>query len=506
MPFEANEGQRELLDKLSQFIISPTPRKAFILRGYAGTGKTSIMAALVGALQQLQQRIVLLAPTGRAAKVLSKYARVPAYTVHKYIYRARSKSAPSLEDGTKSLQNATLQFGGKEQFTLRDNLHKNTLFIVDEASMISGLRDNPIFGSGNLLDDLIKFVYSSEGCSLLLLGDDAQLPPVGSDLSPALNENYIAGYQLDTQSHTLTTVARQASDSGILENATRLRPLALGKSLEDGALRLQDATQQFRGTEDFWDILKFGKDVQTVSGAELLEALEQSYNEVGVEETILLTRTNKRTNIYNQGIRARILWREEEISGGDRLMVVKNNYFWTEKYEDMPFLANGDMLEVVRLRNEREMYGYHFADVELRSVDYDWEIDAVLWLDTLRSDKPEDNQLMHKDLFWKIAEDYPELQHNKKKLTEAIYESPYYNALQARMAYAITGHKSQGGQWARVFIDPQIGGAQTKVAPSLEDSSTRLQFRDTDDQTRSFYRWLYTAITRATEKVYLIKN
>lgn len=489
LPFEANEGQMELLDKLSQFIVSPAPRKAFILRGYAGTGKTSIMAALVGALQQLRQHIVLLAPTGRAAKVLSKYAHVPAYTIHKYIYRARSKSAPSLEaTGDEAIRR---EARSKEQFTLRDNLHKNTLFIVDEASMISGLRDNPIFGSGNLLDDLVKFVYSSEGCSLLLLGDDAQLPPVGSDLSPALSKDYIAGYQLDTQSHTLTTVARQASDSGILENATRLRPLALGKSLEDGALRLQDAMLQFRGTEDFWDILEFGKDVQTVSGAELLEALEQSYNEVGVEETILLTRTNKRTNIYNQGIRARILWREEEISGGDRLMVVKNNYFWTEKYEDLPFLANGDMLEVVRLRNEREMYGYHFADVQLRSLDYDWEIDAVLWLDTLRSDKPEDNQLMHKDLFWKIAEDYPELQHNKKQLTEAIYESPYYNALQARMAYAITGHKSQGGQWERVFIDPQIGGDRREVK---------------GDEAREFYRWLYTAITRATKKVYFIKN
>ena len=504
LPFEANEGQMELLDKLSQFIVSPTPRKAFILRGYAGTGKTSIMAALVGALQQLRQHIVLLAPTGRAAKVLSKYARVPAYTIHKYIYRARSRSVPSLEArgdearGDEAIRREARgdeairrEARGKEQFTLRDNLHKNTLFIVDEASMISGLRDNPIFGSGNLLDDLVKFVYSSEGCSLLLLGDDAQLPPVGSDLSPALSKDYIAGYQLDTQSHTLTTVARQASDSGILGNATRLRPLALGKSLEDGALRLQDAMLQFRGTEDFWDILEFGKDVQTVSGAELLEALEQSYNEVGVEETILLTRTNKRTTIYNQGIRARILWREEEISGGDRLMVVKNNYFWTEKYEDLPFLANGDMLEVVRLRNEREMYGYHFADVQLRSLDYDWEIDAVLWLDTLRSDKPEDNQLMHKDLFWKIAEDYPELQHNKKQLTEAIYESPYYNALQARMAYAITGHKSQGGQWERVFIDPQIGGERREVK---------------GDEAREFYRWLYTAITRATKKVYFIKN
>ena len=497
LPFEANEGQVELLDKLSQFIVSPTPRKAFVLRGYAGTGKTSIMAALVGALQQLQQRIVLLAPTGRAAKVLSKYARVPAYTIHKYIYRARTKGAPSLEArGNEAIRREAR--GERQAFTLRDNLHKNTLFIMDEASMISGLRDNPIFGSGNLLDDLVKFVYSSEGCSLLLLGDDAQLPPVGSDLSPALSEDYIAGYQLDTQSHTLTTVARQASDSGILENATRLRPLALGKSLEDGALRLQNATLQFRGTEDFWDALEFGKDVQTVSGAELLEALEQSYNEVGVEETILLTRTNKRTNIYNQGIRARILWREEEISGGDRLMVVKNNYFWTEKYEDLPFLANGDMLEVMRLRNEREMYGYHFADVELRSLDYDWEIDAVLWLDTLSSDNPEANALMHKDLFWKIAEDYPELQHNKKKLAEAIFESPYYNALQVRMAYAITGHKSQGGQWERVFIDPNIGGAMRREG----DEAMRRE----GDEAREFYRWLYTAITRATKKVYFIKN
>jgi exodeoxyribonuclease-5 len=284
LPFEANEGQRELLNKLSQFIISPTPRKAFILRGYAGTGKTSIMAALVQAMKDLNQRIVLLAPTGRAAKVLSKYAHVPAYTIHKYIYRARTAMcAPSLEDGAKRLQDTTLQFKGKEQFTLRDNLHKNTLFIVDEASMISGNgqwamgNGQALFGSGNLLDDLVRFVYSSEGCSLLLLGDDAQLPPVGSTQSPALSEEYMASYQLDIHSHTLTEVARQANDSGILKNATRLRPLALGKSLEDGALRLQDATLslQLRGEEDFWDILELGKDVQTVSGTELLEVLEQ---------------------------------------------------------------------------------------------------------------------------------------------------------------------------------------------------------------------------------------
>ena len=489
LPFEANEGQIELLDKLSRFIISPSPRKAFILKGYAGTGKTSIMAALVQAMKELQQHIVLLAPTGRAAKVLSSYARVPAYTIHKYIYRAHSKSVPSLEDNTKCLQDTTLQFRSKELFTLRDNLHKNTLFIVDEASMISGLRDNPIFGSGMLLDDLVRFVYSSEGCSLLLLGDDAQLPPVGSNQSPALNKEYMAGYQLDMHSHTLTTVARQANDSGILENATRLRPLALG-------------VQEFRslgGQENmFWDILELGEDVQTISGAELLEVLEQSYNEVGEEETILLTRTNKRTNIYNQGIRARILWREDEISSGDRVMVSKNNYFWTEKYENLPFLANGDMLEVIRLRNEREMYGYHFADVELRSLDYDWEIDAVIWLDTLSSDSPESNNMMHRDLFWKIAEDYPELQRNKKQLSEAVYASPYYNALQVRMAYAITGHKSQGGQWERVFIDPYIGGQPTPN-PSLKGG-------EQDSNMRDFYRWLYTAITRATNKVYFIKN
>ena len=502
LPFEANEGQKELLDKLSQFIISSTPRKAFILRGYAGTGKTSIMAALVGAMQELNQRIVLLAPTGRAAKVLSKYAHTPAYTIHKYIYRARTKSAPSLEArGDEAIRR---EARGKEQFTLRDNLHKNTLFIVDEASMISGDgqwamgNGQALFGSGNLLDDLVRFVYSSEGCSLLLLGDDAQLPPVGSTQSAALSEEYMSGYQLDIQSHTLTEVARQALDSGILANATRLRPLALGKSLEDGALRLQNATLQFRGTEDFWDILEFGKDVQTVSGAELLEALEQSYNEVGEEETILLTRTNKRTNIYNQGIRTRILWKEEEIGSGDRVMVTKNNYYWSEKYDDLPFLANGDMLEVVRLRNEREMYGYHFADAQLRSVDYEWEIDTILWLDTMHSDNPEANNLMHKELFAKIAEDYPEFQHNRKKLVEAVYASPYYNALQVRMAYAITGHKSQGGQWARVFIDPYIG-SQPTPNPSLKG-------REQDSEIKSFYRWLYTAITRATSKVYFIKN
>ena len=463
LPFTANEGQMELLDKLSRFITSPAPRKAFILRGYAGTGKTSIMAALVQSLKQLNQRFVLLAPTGRAAKVLSRYAGYPAYTIHKFIYRQKQL--------------------GEEVFTFNDNLHKHTLFIIDEASMISGVREAHGFGSGMLLDDLVKYVYSGEGCSLLTLGDDAQLPPVGSIVSPALQIDYMLGYQLDITSHTLTQVARQALDSGILHNATKLRDLALGTTLP----------KEQNEVEEVWRILEEKADIKTIPHQELQELIEESHNEVGDEETILLTRTNRRTNIYNQGIRTRILWREDEISSGDRIMISKNNYFWTEKYENLPFLANGDMLEIVRLRNMREMYGYRFVDAQLRALDYDWEIDAVLWIDTLYSDSPEATQNMQRDLFSKIAEDYPELQHNKKELIKTIYQSPYYNALQMRFAYAITGHKSQGGQWKRVFIDPYIGGSQPQPNGNHNEDA------------RSFYRWIYTAITRATEQVYILK-
>ena len=452
LSFTPNEGQNDLLDKLSQFVVSPAKRKAFILLGYAGTGKTSITAALVKAYQELQQKIVLLAPTGRAAKVISRYAHTPAYTIHKYIYRQKQL--------------------GEEVFTLNDNLHKNTLFVVDEASMISGQRDNMTFGSGIVLDDLVKYVYSGEGCSLLLLGDDAQLPPVGSSVSPALQGDYMQKYGLEVSCSVLTEVARQALDSGILANASRVRPVALGE------VSLPHST---------WDILKEAADCEYITGSEVAEKLEHSYNEVGAEEVMLLTRTNKRTNIYNQGIRARILWREEEIETGDRLMVSKNNYFWTEKYEGLPFLANGDILEISRLRNIREIYGFRFADAQLRSVDYDWEIDAVVWLDTLYSDSPEVNHGLHRQLFERIAEDYPELAHSRKKLVETIYQSPYYNALQMRFAYAVTGHKSQGGQWKHVYVDAYKGG----------------ELCETEE---GYYRWLYTAITRASEKIYFIKN
>ena len=453
LSFMPNEGQNALLDKLSHFIISPVERKAFILLGYAGTGKTSMMAALVQAYKELQQKVVLLAPTGRAAKVLSRYAHTPAYTIHKFIYRQKKL--------------------GEEIFSLNDNLYKNTLFIVDESSMISGIRDNQTFGSGILLDDLVKYVYSGDGCSLLLLGDNAQLPPIGTELSPALREEYMAKYSLNITTHTLTEVARQALDSGILSNATTLRHVALNphNSVE----------------KDMWGYLQQSADLEMISGSDFIEKIEESYRDIGAEQTIILTRTNKRTNIYNQGIRARILWREEEIENGDRLMVSKNNYFWTDKYENLPFLANGDMLEISRLRNIREMYGFHFADAQLRALDYDWEIDAVIWLDTLHSDSPEMNNGLHRELFGRIAEDYPELAHNRKKLIETIYQSPYYNALQVRFAYAVTGHKSQGGQWKHVYIDPYKGG-------------------ELHADEEGFYRWLYTAVTRASEKVYFIKN
>ena len=430
------------------------PVKAFVLRGYAGTGKTSVVSAMVRALEQLHQPFVLLAPTGRAAKVLSRYSGYSAYTIHKYIYR----------------QNQL----GVEAFSLADNKHKQTMFIVDEASMISASRDNSTFGSGNLLDDLIRYVYQGEGCHMLLLGDTAQLPPVGSDLSPALDSDYIAGFGLKVSDFTLTEVARQALDSGILSEATRIR-----EGIGDLRLEIGDCTIQANG-----------KDIVKLSGAEVVEQLERSYDEVGAEETLIITRSNKATNLYNQGVRARILWKEDELSSGDRLMVSKNNYYWTREYEQLDFLANGDSLEVVRLSNEHEMYGFRFVEASLRLVDYDWEIDALVWMDTLTTDSPEQNYEMQKQLFERIAEDYPEVK-NKKERTKLIFESPYYNALQVRFAYAVTCHKAQGGQWKHVDVD---SGMASEWLNELSETE-RLEY----------LRWLYTAVTRATEKIYLLR-
>ncbi len=446
LPFEPNEEKEGLFKALGAFLVSRDERKAFILRGYAGTGKTSVVSALVRALQGLKQACVLLAPTGRAAKVLSRYSGAQAYTIHKKIYR----------------QNQL----GVEAFSLSDNLAKNTLFIVDEASMLSGNRDNGTFGSGCLLDDLVKYVYNGHGCSLLLLGDDAQLPPVGSENSPALNEDFMSSYDLRVSGYCLREVVRQALDSGILENATAIR------------------------SDERMEIVPNGTDVIKVPGNEAIETLEQSWREVGAEETLVIARSNKMTKLYNQGIRARVLWKEDELSNGDRVMISKNNYFWAQEYDELEFLANGDMLEVVRLTHQHEMYGFRFAQASLRAVDYNWEIDALVWLDTLTTDSPEANYALQKELFARIAEDYPELR-NKRELVKQIYESPYYNALQIRYAYAVTCHKAQGGQWKHVYIDK---GLEDEMVRGLEENEQRV-----------YRRWLYTAVTRATEKIYLLR-
>lgn len=457
LPFEPNEEKDGLLTALGRFLVSRDERKAFILRGYAGTGKTSVMSALVRAMEGLKQPCVLLAPTGRAAKVLSRYSGAQAYTIHKKIYR----------------QNQL----GVEAFSLSDNRHVRTLFIVDEASMLSGNRDNATFGSGCLLDDLVRYVYNGQGCSLLLLGDDAQLPPVGSLNSPALDADYMKGYGLSVTGYGLKEVARQALDSGILAEATRIRD--------------ELTNSQFTIHNSQTAIQPNGVDIIQVPGEEVIETLEQSWRTVGAEETLIIARSNKMTNLYNGGVRARVLWKEDELSNGDRVMVSKNNYFWAQDYDDLEFIANGDMFKIERLTNIHEQYGFRFGKASLRSVDYNWEIDALLWLDTLTTDSPEANYMMQKELFSLIAEDFPEIR-NKKELVKAIYESPYYNALQIRYAYCVTCHKAQGGQWKHVYIDQGL--------PVTEDG-----LRENAISPHEHLCWLYTALTRATEKVYILR-
>ena len=459
LPFEPNEEKAGLLNALGAFLVSREARKAFILRGYAGTGKTSVMSALVRALESLKQPCVLLAPTGRAAKVLSRYSGAPAYTIHKKIYRQEQL--------------------GKEAFSLCDNRHVRTLFIVDEASMLSGNRDNGVFGSGCLLDDLVRYVYSGAGCSLLLVGDDAQLPPVGSTVSPALDAGFMAHqYGLQVTGYGLREVARQALDSGILSEATRLREL-LG------------STEYKTQSTDLITLISNNKDIIKLKGEEVIETLEQSWREVGPEETLIIARSNKLTNLYNQGVRAQVLWKEDELSNGDRIMVTKNNYFWAEEYDDLEFIANGDIFEIERLYNVHELYDFHFAKASLRSVDYNWEIETLVWLDTLTTDSPEANYALQKELFSRIAEDYPEIR-NKKELVKKIFESPYYNALQIRYAYCVTCHKAQGGQWRHVYIDTAgVGEDEARMADSTEK--------------REFLRWIYTAVTRSTEKIFILR-
>lgn len=449
-PYQPTLEQEKVMQRLSDFLFLPKNEAIFLLKGYAGTGKTSLFSALVKTLGQLQQKCVLLAPTGRAAKVFASYADHPAYTIHKKIYRQHSVSADM------------------GSFSLNDNLAKHTLFIVDEASMISneGLAGS-VFGSGYLLDDLVRFVYSGEGCRLMLMGDTAQLPPVGEDLSPALSAEALRGYSLQVFEETLTQVVRHGQESGVLWNATVLRQLI--------------------AADNYYALPKIKvngfADISIISGETLIMSLEGCYQRDGEDDTIVICRSNKRANIYNKGIRAQILWREEELEGGDRLMVAKNNYFWTQQEKQLDFIANGEMAVVRRIRNERTLYGFRFADVTLMLPDCDAEIVATVLLDTLHSEAPALTKEENERLFNEVLEDYSDIPHKRDRLKK-LKEDPYYNALQIKYAYAVTCHKAQGGQWKNVFIDQG--------------------YMPEDALTPDYFRWLYTAFTRATGTLYLV--
>ena len=535
--FVPTAEQSEAMEMIGHFLLSRHGMELFLLRGYAGTGKTTLVGALVKTLSELGQPVVLMAPTGRAAKVFSSYAGQPAYTIHKRIYRQKSIT-------------------DTDTFSLNVNLSKHTLFIVDEASMISneGLSSST-FGTGRLLDDLIQYVYSGEGCRLMLLGDTAQLPPVGEEESPALMSSLLKSYGLQVYEKTLTQVMRQLSESGILYNATaiRCRLMAMQCGVEDNSqltsLKLLCSAEPAsslcsRSNATFSIFNSQFPDVAHVSGADLVDSLESSYSRWGADDCMIICRSNKRANIYNQGIRSRILDRDDELCSGDRIMVVKNNYYWVEQEvrkliaergKEQPstlnpqpstltpqlstlkicvsernansfaisqraqpklnnevvnpqlplsFIANGDIAVVRRVRRTREMYGFRFADVLLRFPDYDdYEMETTILLDTLQSESPSLTRDESERLFQAVMEDYAHLT-TKKERYQQLRLDPHFNALQIKYAYAVTCHKAQGGQWGCIYLD------QGYLPP--------------DTSPIDYYRWLYTAFTRATEQVYLV--
>lgn len=449
--YQPTEEQEKAIECIADFLFKPENDTLLLLKGYAGTGKTTLIGAVVRTLSEMRAGYVLMASTGRAAKVFSRYSGFSAYTIHKKIYRQKSFS------------------NDLDNFSLNDNLHKNTLFIVDEASMISndGLT-GASFGSGRLLDDLIEYVYAGQGCRLLIIGDDAQLPPVGEDESPALSAEVLRGYGLGVTECILTEVIRYSGRNGILSNATMLR--------------------ERMAADDIYDLpvlsLKGYEDISSIPGSELIEAINSSYNEVGMDETMVICRSNKRAYLYNKGIRNTILYREEELSTGDILMIAKNNYHWTADCKEMDFIANGDIAVVCRVRRTQEMYGFRFADVVLSFPDHnDIEFELKILLDTLHSDYPSLSKEDSDRLFNAVMEDYSDIT-NKKERMKKLKEDSFYNALQVKYAYAVTCHKAQGGQWKRIFIDQ---GYITE-----------------DTFTPDYYRWLYTALTRASEKLYLV--
>ena len=457
--------QEQAIGVFTTFMTDHREEAVMVMRGSAGTGKTTLAAAVVRALAALGQEFVLLAPTGRAAKVFSLYSGHPAYTIHRRIYRQKS-----LEGG----------------FSLGYNMAKNTLFIVDEASMVSnGSSADSIFAGGQLLDDLIQFIYNGRNCRLMLIGDRAQLPPVGEVTSPALQAEMLRGYGLHVYECDLNEVLRQSQESGILLNATRIRNLTPVEEWAGGSLDSQVLpTIRFSGFSD----------IKVVSGDELIETLASSYSKVGMDETVVVTRSNKRANIYNQGIRRTVLDREDELCTGDRLMIVKNNYYWAKQLpsrqeegqggESLSFIANGDIAVVRRVRNIQELYGFRFAEVTMTFPDYDdYELTATTLLDTLTSEAPALTRDQQEQLFQQVLADYADIRFKADRLKK-LKEDKYFNALQVKFAYAATCHKAQGGQWAHVYVD---------------------QGYMTDDMlTADYLHWLYTAFTRATEQLYLV--
>jgi len=448
--YDPTDDQSAALNKISAYITGNNTDVIFLLTGYAGTGKTSVISSVVKTLDILRMKSVLLAPTGRAAKVLGSYSGKQAYTIHKKIYRQKSS-----KDGVGS-------------FVLDRNLHRNTYFIVDEASMISNnTSDVSIFGSGKLLDDLIEYVYSGTDCNLMLVGDTAQLPPVGSVLSPALEISSLKEYGFGVASSELRQVVRQSEESGVLMNAT--------------GVRLKIAENDL--THPSIDCINFG-DVIRLGGEDLIEEISNSYSKCGLNGTIIVVNSNKQANKYNLGIRSRIFFREEEIGPGDMIMVVRNNYFLIPEDESGPgFIANGDIAEIRKIRKYEERYGFRFAQMDLFFPDYDLELESIVMLDVLHLDTPALPSDRSRELFQNIMADYLHIKTRRKQI-EAVRSDPYFNALQIKFSYAVTCHKAQGGQWERVFIDQGMFNR--------------------NEITIDYLRWFYTALTRSTDRVYLV--
>jgi len=450
-PFSPTLKQDIFLQKIAEFVINTGRDELFVLKGYAGTGKTTIISTLVNNLREANKKYVLLAPTGRAAKVISGYSNKPAHTIHKRIYFPKKGS------------------GGTMGFTKQPNKFKDTIFIVDEASMISDTpTESKMYENGSLLDDLMSYVYSGTNCKMIFVGDTAQLPPVNADLSPALNEQSLAQHFFKEVQHIeLDEVMRQELNSGILYNATELREIL--KSAFVDAFKFK-----IRGFKDI---------IRLTDGYDIQDAIDQAYSNYSIEDTAFIVRSNKRANAYNQQIRTRVLSRESELSAGDYMMVVKNNYFWLDEKSEAGFIANGDILEVLEIFRIEEMYGFNFARVKVRLIDYpnSPHLETYLLLDTINSESPSLTYEESNRLYQEVQKDYEGEPQYRKFLK--IKNNPHFNALQVKFSYAITCHKSQGGQWNTVFVEQ----------PYLPEGIDR-----------DYIRWLYTAITRSKEKVYLI--